>query len=171
MVLSHNARPNSSFSRILSRILSRSLSGEEVESAIADENEVYIHRIGRTARAGKAGEAWTFVTPDEGDMLTNVELLANTHIPELEYPDFVPSEPPRKIRDEQEAKKRDLERMRSVSRFDSPPPPQVVEKVDESKFPGGLVPTRMPPKRMGGKVITARAQKAILAEKKAKDEN
>ena len=108
---------------------------------------------------------------DEGDLLTNIELLANTHIPELEYPDFKLSEPPRKVREERQAKQRDLERMRSVSRFDSPPPPVAVEKIDESKFPGGLVPTKMPPKRMGGKVNTARAQKALMAEKKAKDEN
>jgi hypothetical protein len=35
--------------------------------------------------------------------------------------------------------------------------------VDLSKFPGGIVPTKLPPKRMGGKVKSARAIKAAVA--------
>lgn len=33
----------------------------------------YIHRVGRTARAGKSGEAWTFVLPSELDWIPWVE--------------------------------------------------------------------------------------------------
>ena len=30
------------------------------------------------------------------------------------------------------------------------------KQVDTSKFPGGIVPTKLPPKRMGGRVPTGR---------------
>ncbi|MHC4976794.1 MAG: DEAD/DEAH box helicase [Planctomycetota bacterium] len=138
---------------------------------IPEDPEVYIHRIGRTARAGKDGEAWTFVTPEEGDLLTQVEVLANIHIPELEYPDFTPSEPPRGVREAQAAKAREREIAQSLNRYETTVPAAKEGKVDETKFPGGLVPTKMPPKRIGGKVNTARSQKAILAEKKAKQDD
>ena len=35
--------------------------------------ETYIHRIGRTARMGKAGAAWSLVTPEEGFSLRDIE--------------------------------------------------------------------------------------------------
>jgi len=40
----------------------------------------YVHRIGRTARMGKTGCAITFVTPDEGRFLTEVEKLINKEL-------------------------------------------------------------------------------------------
>ncbi|MEM0915234.1 MAG: DEAD/DEAH box helicase, partial [Planctomycetota bacterium] len=47
---------------------------------LPEDPEIYVHRIGRTARAGRRGVAWTFVTPDQGQMLTEVEKLAGTLI-------------------------------------------------------------------------------------------
>jgi ATP-dependent RNA helicase DeaD len=40
----------------------------------------YVHRIGRTARMGKTGCAITFVTPEEGKVLTEVEKLINKEL-------------------------------------------------------------------------------------------
>ena len=40
-----------------------------------------------------------------------------------------------------------------------PPPPKVestTEALDPSKFPGGLIPTKAPPRRLGGRVRTGR---------------
>ena len=33
---------------------------------IPDDPEAYVHRVGRTARMGQAGKAFTFVTPRPG---------------------------------------------------------------------------------------------------------
>ncbi|XOV76647.1 MAG: helicase-related protein [Phycisphaerales bacterium] len=48
---------------------------------LPEDPEIYVHRIGRTARAGRGGVAFSFVSPDQGDLLTQVEQLANTHVP------------------------------------------------------------------------------------------
>ncbi len=37
----------------------------------------YVHRVGRTGRMGREGIAFTFVTADEGDQLTSIELNIN----------------------------------------------------------------------------------------------
>ena len=44
---------------------------------IPEDPEVYVHRVGRTARMGAKGKAFTFVLPDQGDELTKVENLIN----------------------------------------------------------------------------------------------
>ena len=45
----------------------------------------YIHRIGRTARAQKEGDAITFVTPGEWQALGAIEKTLGKHIPRAEY--------------------------------------------------------------------------------------
>jgi ATP-dependent RNA helicase DeaD len=57
--------------------------------------EVYVHRIGRTARMGASGKAITFVMPDQGEELTEIEKLINKEISQLVVKDFEPSPPPR----------------------------------------------------------------------------
>ncbi len=51
--------------------------------------EDYVHRIGRTARAGKKGEAITFCSPEEEFYLLRIEKLMKQEIPRLELPDQV----------------------------------------------------------------------------------
>jgi superfamily II DNA/RNA helicase len=43
----------------------------------------YVHRIGRTGRAGATGKAFTLVTPDDAEAVDNIEKLTNTKIPRL----------------------------------------------------------------------------------------
>jgi ATP-dependent RNA helicase DeaD len=62
---------------------------------IPDDPEVYVHRVGRTARMGAGGKAFTFVSRDEGTQLTRVESLINMLIPELTLEGFEPSLAPR----------------------------------------------------------------------------
>jgi ATP-dependent RNA helicase RhlE len=45
----------------------------------------YIHRIGRTARAQKEGDAITFVTPGEWQALGAIEKTLGKHIPRADY--------------------------------------------------------------------------------------
>lgn len=55
------------------------------------DTEIYVHRIGRTARMGARGVAITFVSREEGKELTNVEKLINRQVPERAVEGFVPS--------------------------------------------------------------------------------
>lgn len=50
--------------------------------------EDYVHRIGRTGRAGQSGKAYTFVTPDEEKLLQNVLALIKKDIPEMKLDGF-----------------------------------------------------------------------------------
>jgi superfamily II DNA/RNA helicase len=48
--------------------------------------EDYVHRIGRTGRAGKTGHSFTLATPDEGGLVEAIEKLIGTTIPRVEVP-------------------------------------------------------------------------------------
>ncbi len=49
--------------------------------------ETYVHRIGRTGRAGKNGIAYSFCSPDEKTYVKNIQRLLNKAIPvETEHP-------------------------------------------------------------------------------------
>ena len=52
------------------------------------EAETYVHRIGRTARAGAEGEAFSFCGKDEADQLRSIEKLLRKPIPEKETPEL-----------------------------------------------------------------------------------
>jgi len=55
---------------------------------IPEAAEDYVHRVGRTARMGKAGWAVTLVTPDDGEYLTAIEKLINKQIEQERLPGF-----------------------------------------------------------------------------------
>jgi len=48
--------------------------------------EDYVHRVGRTARAGAAGRASTFCSPEETGLLRDVERLTRTQLPRAAVP-------------------------------------------------------------------------------------
>jgi len=50
--------------------------------------EDYIHRVGRTARAGATGHAFTFVAPDEEAQLRPIERAIGRSLPRVTVPDF-----------------------------------------------------------------------------------
>ena len=49
----------------------------------------YVHRVGRTGRMGREGVAFTFVTPEEGNELTRIEMRINRLLKRGEIPGFV----------------------------------------------------------------------------------
>jgi ATP-dependent RNA helicase DeaD len=156
---------------IASDLASRGIDVEGITHVInydlPEDPEVYVHRIGRTARAGRKGVAWSLVTPTQGKLLSQIEDLINIMVPKMEYPDFVASSRPEGYRDPNERAEGGL---RIAGPMGTPPPPApegpkasraeasvniaLPDKAtaDASKFPGGVVPTQMPPKRMFGRM-------------------
>jgi ATP-dependent RNA helicase RhlE len=57
---------------------------------IPRDPEDYLHRIGRTGRAGLTGDAITFVTGEDRDMLRRIERFTGLKAPLESYPDFTP---------------------------------------------------------------------------------
>jgi len=49
----------------------------------------YVHRVGRTGRMGREGVAFTFVSPEEGNELTRIEMRINRLLKRDEIPGFV----------------------------------------------------------------------------------
>src|SRR5688500_16000313 len=63
--------------------------------------EDYVHRIGRTARAGSTGAAVSLVSPDENSLLKDIERLLRKQIPVAALPEFkITNPPPRSTADQ-----------------------------------------------------------------------
>ncbi|NDR54678.1 DEAD/DEAH box helicase [Actinomyces sp. 565] len=60
--------------------------GLVVNFDVPREAEAYVHRIGRTGRAGRHGEAVTFLTPKEKGKLRQIERLTGTRLEEVTLP-------------------------------------------------------------------------------------
>ena len=58
--------------------------------------ENYVHRIGRTGRIGRDGVAISFVTPEQGGHLTDIEMVINKLIPEDKVEGFETHTPKRR---------------------------------------------------------------------------
>ncbi|HLT35388.1 MAG TPA: DEAD/DEAH box helicase [Enhygromyxa sp.] len=56
--------------------------------------ETYVHRIGRTARAGATGVAWSFCDSEERAFLVDIERLMRRHIERVDDHKYPPSERP-----------------------------------------------------------------------------
>ncbi|MSR70183.1 MAG: DEAD/DEAH box helicase [Phycisphaerales bacterium] len=143
---------------VASDLASRGLDVDDISHVVnydlPEDPEVYVHRIGRTARAGRDGVAWTFVCPDQGELLTAIESLANIEIPVATYDDFVPGSVPSDIH-----ARRELEQVRRQASMESKSRDPLANKPDATdltRFPGGLVPTQAPPNRFGGRLTTRR---------------
>lgn len=122
---------------------------------LPEDPEVYIHRIGRTARAGRRGNAWTFVTPEQGQMLTEVEMLAGAEIVKMEFDAFKPGPVPKDVQEERRTgikrrdKPRDIADRTVASVVD--PTAGYTEAELKAMFPDGKIPKTLPPKNLGAK--------------------
>ena len=54
----------------------------------------YVHRVGRTGRMGREGVAFSFVSPEEGNELTRIEMRINRLLKRDEIPGFVALDKP-----------------------------------------------------------------------------
>ncbi len=122
---------------------------------LPEDPEIYVHRIGRTARAGKRGFAWAFVTSEQGQLLTEIEKLTGVEILKLEYPDFVPGPVPADVR---ERRQRDTKRPDPVKTLTSRAAIAAPEDISQDKlkqmFPSGVIPKNLPKPTLGRRFRT-----------------
>lgn len=73
-------------------VLARGIDVDQVDYVInydvPEQAEDYIHRIGRTGRAGEKGFAITFVTPETEGAMRDIEKLVKQKIPEMRLESF-----------------------------------------------------------------------------------
>jgi ATP-dependent RNA helicase RhlE len=73
-------------------IASRGIDVKNIELVInydlPENAEDYVHRIGRTGRAGMSGKAISFATPDQGSMVREIEMLTRINLPISKLPDL-----------------------------------------------------------------------------------
>jgi ATP-dependent RNA helicase RhlE len=73
-------------------IAARGLDVESISHVInfdmPDTADAYIHRIGRTGRAERLGDAFTLVTPEDNDMVRTLERIKDLSLPRQTLKDF-----------------------------------------------------------------------------------
>jgi ATP-dependent RNA helicase DeaD len=124
---------------------------------VPEDPEVYVHRVGRTARMGKGGKAFTFVSKDQGDELTKVENLINMVVPQATVEGFEPSPPPADWTDEKPVFGAPSEPAKPVvSRFERP----YGSIGAPAAAPGATgQPVALPPRTIGSKIPINRRHK------------
>jgi superfamily II DNA/RNA helicase len=126
---------------------------------IPDDPEVYVHRVGRTARMGAQGKAFTFVGKGQGEELTKVETLINMIIPQATLEGWEPRPTPSDWTEERpgEGGAAPSEPSKPVmSRFDRP----YGSGVGVTTSAGGEpVTLKAPPRTIGSKIPITRRHK------------
>jgi ATP-dependent RNA helicase RhlE len=83
---------------VATEVASRGLDIKELPHVVNYElpnvPEDYVHRIGRTGRAGASGLAVSLVSSDEAGLLKQIEKVLRKHISESAVPAFAPAPPP-----------------------------------------------------------------------------
>jgi ATP-dependent RNA helicase RhlE len=79
-------------------VVSRGIDIDSIEIVVnydvPPNEEDYVHRIGRTARAERKGEAITLVTPDDVRRFKSIERLIEKEVPKLQVPPSLGPVPP-----------------------------------------------------------------------------
>lgn len=88
---------------VASDVAARGLDIEETSHVInydtPDSVEAYVHRIGRTSRAGREGKAITFVTKEDEGAISQIAVVVGAHIKELDIGEPKSSDRVRKVVD------------------------------------------------------------------------
>lgn len=149
---------------VASDLAARGLDIEHISHVInydlPEDPEVYVHRIGRTARAGRRGIAWAFVTPEEGQLLTEIEKLTSSLIEAIEVPDFKPGDVPSDIREERKRASVRHDPMKALSARANEPGASESDGLSEEElkrmFPSGIIPKSKPKGTLGSRFRTRR---------------
>jgi superfamily II DNA/RNA helicase len=146
---------------IASDLAARGLDIEHITHVInydlPEDPEIYVHRIGRTARVGRRGVAWSFVTPDEGKRLTDIEKLTGVLIDHKDYPDFQPGPVPKDIAVERErAEQRQTVKQTPQDRTKPSALDDLTEEQLKQMFPDGNIPRSAPPRNIGSRLRSRR---------------
>lgn len=120
---------------------------------IPEDPEAYVHRVGRTARMGAAGKAFTLVSRDQGDELTKVESLINMVIPQAKLEGFEPNPPPADWTAEKPGFGPEIPSKPVPSRFERPYSPT------SGSGEGQPVLLQAPPRTLGSKIPITRRHK------------
>jgi len=91
----------------------------------------YVHRIGRTGRAGATGTAYTFVAPDDAENIVNIEKLTGQTIERLKVAE--PKGTPVAVEAEEDAARRDRSRSRRGGRSEDVAPVAVAEEAGRER--------------------------------------
>ena len=94
----------------------------------------YVHRIGRTGRAGATGRAFTFVAPDDAEAIDNVEKLTGGKIPVYQLGGETAEAPPARVETEARAAREPREAR----------PPREARATREEREPRAERPPRAP---------------------------
>ncbi len=144
---------------IATDVMSRGIDVEGISHVInydlPAEPENYIHRIGRTGRIGRDGVAISFVTPEQGERLTQIEMAINRLLDRDEIPGewFTPrpvevvadqpaNDPLKDLPRDEEGWWRDEEETSVNGTAETPIEPGTTTTASESGTPG--VPTPRP---------------------------
>src|SRR5207253_11292632 len=77
---------------VATNIAARGIDVEHITHVISHDvpavPDDYVHRIGRTARAGAEGDAWVLVSPAEERSLAEIERQIGQRLPRIKLPDF-----------------------------------------------------------------------------------
>ena len=108
---------------VATEVASRGLDIKELPHVVNYElpnvSEDYVHRIGRTGRAGATGLAVSLVSSDESGLLKDIERLLRKPVPKAALPHFKPAPPPVRGSDDREESRDRLTRPANQPRGDS----------------------------------------------------
>jgi len=121
---------------------------------IPEDPEVYVHRIGRTARLGRRGTAWSFASSTDGKLLTEIEKLTGVLIDRQEYAGFDPGPVPDDV---QRQRHSDAQRGGDpVEKMKERTKPTAMDSLSEEQqklmFPDGHVPASAPRRTLGSRL-------------------
>jgi ATP-dependent RNA helicase RhlE len=128
--------------------------GHVVNFDVPVEPAAYVHRVGRTARAGATGDAFTFVSSEEEEDLRAIERVLGSRLPRVTLPDFDATTPRSDERLEVPLRERlaAMRAQRAASRKKAAPAAAAAgstarrprgERGGKGRAPGGQAPSRL----------------------------